>query len=83
MRVQELSEIGTPWHLAKLAWTHLKLLKLKSVANKPPRLPLSFNLFLTYPNARLPLMHSTYLNHCMIFDEGISLSAEAEASSTR
>jgi hypothetical protein len=38
------------------------------VSNKPPRLLLSFNLFLTYPDARLPLMHSTYLNHCMIFD---------------
>jgi hypothetical protein len=48
------------------AWTHLKLLKLQSVSNKPPRLLLSFNLFLTYPDARLPLMHSTYLNHCMI-----------------
>jgi hypothetical protein len=32
------------------------------------RLLLSFNLFLTYPDARLPLMHGTYLNHCMIFD---------------
>jgi hypothetical protein len=65
---QELSEIGTPCHLTKPAWTHLKLLKLQSVSNKPPRLLLSFNLFLTYPDARLPLMHSTYLNHCMIFD---------------
>jgi hypothetical protein len=46
---------------------HLKLLKLQYVSNKPPRLLLSFNLFLTYPEARLPLMHSTYLNHCMIF----------------
>ena len=62
---QELSEIGTPCHLTKPAWTHLKL---QSVSNKPPRLLLSFNLFLTYPDARLPLMHSTYLNHCMIFD---------------
>jgi hypothetical protein len=65
---QELSEIGTPCHLTKPAWTHLKLLKLQSVSNKPPRLLLSFNLFLTYPDARLPLMHSTNLNHCMIFD---------------
>ena len=65
---QELSEIGTLCHLTKPAWTHLKLLKLQSVSNKPPRLLLSFNLFLTYPDARLPLMHSTYLNHCMIFD---------------
>ena len=64
---QELSEIGTPCHLTKSAWTHLKLLKLQYVSNKPPRLLLSFNLFLTYPDARLPLMHSTYLNHCMIF----------------
>ena len=65
---QELSEIGTPCHLTKPTWTHLKLLKLQSVSNKPPRLLLSFNLFLTYPDARLPLMHSTYLNHCMILD---------------
>ena len=65
---QELSEIGTPCHLTKPAWTHLKLLKLQSVSNKRPRLLLSFKLFLTYPDARLPLMHSTYLNHCMIFD---------------
>jgi hypothetical protein len=65
---QELSEIGTPCHLTKPAWTHLKLLKLQSVSNKPPRLLLSFNLFLTYPDVRLPLMHSTYLNHCVIFD---------------
>ena len=65
---QELSEIGTPCHLTKPAWTHLKLLKLQSVSNKPPRLLLFFNLFLTYPDARLPLMHSTYLNQCMIFD---------------
>ena len=65
---QELSEIGTLCHLTKPAWTHLKLLKLQSVSNKPPRLLLSFNLFLTYPDARLPLMHSTYLNHCMIFE---------------
>ena len=36
--------------------------------NKPPHLLLSFNLFLTYPDARLPLMHSTHLNHRMIFD---------------
>jgi hypothetical protein len=42
--------------------------KLQCVSNKPPRLLLSFNLFLTYPDVRLPLMHSTYLNHCMIFD---------------
>jgi hypothetical protein len=66
--IQELSKIGTPCHLTKPAWTHLKLLKLQSVSNKPPRLLLSFSLFLTYPDARLPLMHSTYLNHCMIFD---------------
>ena len=33
---QELSEIGTPCHLTKPAWTHLKLLKLQSVSNKPP-----------------------------------------------
>jgi hypothetical protein len=65
---QELSEIGTPCHLTKPTWTHLKLLKLQSVSNKPPRLLLSFSLFLTYPDARLPLMHSTYLNHCMIFE---------------
>ena len=65
---QELSEIGTPCHLTMPAWTHLKLLKLQYVSNKLPRLLLSFNLFLTYPDARLPLMHSTYLNHCMIFD---------------
>ena len=42
--------------------------KLQCVSNKPPRLLLSFNLFLTYPDVRLPSMHSTYLNHCMIFD---------------
>ena len=42
---QELSEIGTPCHLTKPAWTHLKLLKLQSVSNKLPRLLLSFNLF--------------------------------------
>ena len=54
---QELSEIGTPCHLTKPARTH-----------KPHRLLLSFNLFLSYSDARLPLMHSTYLNHCMIFD---------------
>ena len=32
---QELSEIGTPCHLTKPTWTHLKLLKLQSVSNKP------------------------------------------------
>ena len=69
---QELSEIGTPCHLTKPAWTHLKLLKLQSVSNKPPRLLLSFNLFLTYPDARLPLMHSTYFKslHDLRHDEG-------------
>jgi hypothetical protein len=65
---QELSETGTPCRLTKPAWTHLMLLKLQFVSNKPPWLLLSFNLFLTYPDARLPLMHSTYLSHCMIFD---------------
>jgi hypothetical protein len=49
-----------PCHLTKPAWTHLKLLKLQSVSNKPPRLLLSFNLFLSYPDARLPLMHNAY-----------------------
>jgi hypothetical protein len=50
----------------------LEAFKASICVNKPPRLLLSFNLFLTYPDARLPLMHSTYFKslHDLRHDEG-------------